>query len=331
MVDIKVSWLADKIEDFLTLRWAENKTLPASDPSIGADVSNTLGLVAGSGRFIAENKLQIFVKNTAPLHLDVYPVGCAVVEVKRTSIFVSVESEYGMVIAPGDIGEWIVEFRPGENITFEAYFSDIAVAALFVDLLPSGRLARALIESALFARNGREMTWGDLKGLLVIPAIAEAVKKMEEIQEMPIVTGKGALVVNLAAPEGFVVIYLLDSEKQMENYPKTVVLGENSTFSLWVGVENQNGTTMDYSVLVKVDDGKSLVNPSPVEPTESFNRTLLNEEVWEFPVTINIDQLGSHRLIFELWSFDKMENVFEYSGRWVNISFEAIQSASATE
>lgn len=140
----------------------------------------------------------------------------------------------------------------------------------------------------------------------------------------------GALLVYLVfftpvETEPFSVIYLLDSEKQTENFPKTVVLGENSTFSLWVGVENQNDTTRDYSVRVKVDDGKSLVNPSPVEPTESFNRTLLNEELWEFPVTISIDQLGSHRVIFELWFFDET-NSLEYSGNWVSLSLEVIQA-----
>jgi uncharacterized membrane protein len=139
----------------------------------------------------------------------------------------------------------------------------------------------------------------------------------------------GALLVYLVfftpvQKEPFAAIYLLDSEKQAENFPKTVVLGENSTFSLWVGVENQNDTTMDYSVLVKVDDGKAPVDPSIAEPTESFERTLLYGEVWEFPVTINIDQLGSHRLIFELWFFNG--TVLEYTGNWVSLSVEAIQA-----
>ncbi len=137
----------------------------------------------------------------------------------------------------------------------------------------------------------------------------------------------GALLVNLAlnpAPEEkFVAIYLLDSEKQTENFPKTVVLGENSTFSLWVGVENQNNTKV-LSVQVKVDDGKSPVDPSPAETTQSFEKTLVNTEIWEFPVTINIDQLGSHRIIFELWSFNG--TALEYSGNWVSLSFEAIQA-----
>ena len=139
----------------------------------------------------------------------------------------------------------------------------------------------------------------------------------------------GALLVRLvvftpAETEPFSVIYYLDSEKQLENIPKTVVLGENSTFSLWVGVENQNETTRDYSVRIKYDDGKSLVNPSPVEPIESFNRSLLNGEKWEFQVTISIDRVGSNRVIFELWYFNGTRNGWDYTGNWVSLSVEAI-------
>ncbi len=127
-----------------------------------------------------------------------------------------------------------------------------------------------------------------------------------------------------APTENFTTIYYLDSEKQAENFPKTVVLGENNTFSLWVGVENYNGTTNAFSVEIKIDDGEGDVEPSPVEPIESFERTLLDEEVWEFQVTIMIDQLGSHRIIFELLSFDDAENDFVFSGNWVSLSLEAI-------
>ena len=127
-----------------------------------------------------------------------------------------------------------------------------------------------------------------------------------------------------APTENFTTIYYLDSEKQAENFPKTVVLGENNTFSLWVGVGNYNGTTNAFPVEIKIDDGKGDVEPSPVELMESFERTLLDEEVWEFQVTITIDQLGSHRIIFELLSFDDTKNVFVFSGNWVSLSLEAI-------
>jgi uncharacterized membrane protein len=136
-----------------------------------------------------------------------------------------------------------------------------------------------------------------------------------------------ALLVNLvltpAPTEKFSTIYYLNSEKQADNLPKTVVLGENSTFSLWIGVENQNETTIDYSVYVKYDDGKSPVDPSPVKPTESFNRTLADTELWEFPVTISIDQLGRNRVIFELWFMNTTSLEDEYTGNWVNLSVEA--------
>jgi uncharacterized membrane protein len=136
----------------------------------------------------------------------------------------------------------------------------------------------------------------------------------------------GALLVNLVftpvPKEEFSVIYYLDSDKRTDNIPKTVVLGENSTFQLWVGVENDNGTTIDYSVLVKYDDGKSPLDFSPVEPTESFEKTLADGEFWEFPVTINIDRLGTNRIVFELWFFNG--TALEYTGNWVNLSVEAI-------
>jgi uncharacterized membrane protein len=131
------------------------------------------------------------------------------------------------------------------------------------------------------------------------------------------------LVLQPAQKEPFSAIYLLDSEKHTEDFPKTVILGENSTFSLWVGVENQNDTTLDFIVWMKMDNGTETVNPSPANETESFERTLLDDHVWEFQVTINIDQLGSHRIIFELWFLDE-ENVPKYSGNWVSLTLEAV-------
>jgi len=125
--------------------------------------------------------------------------------------------------------------------------------------------------------------------------------------------------------EPFSAIYLLDSEKQAENYPKTVVLGQNSTFSLWVGVENQNKTQV-FSVQIKVDNGKAPVGSNKTECIETFNRTLLDGEIWEFPATITIDQLGSHRILFELWFLDKTKNEFAYTGNYVSLSVEATQT-----
>jgi uncharacterized membrane protein len=124
-----------------------------------------------------------------------------------------------------------------------------------------------------------------------------------------------------AQKEPFTSIYLLDSEKQLENIPKTVILGENSTFSLWVGVENRNDTTIEYSVQVSLDEGNS-----SAELVECFNRTLANGETWEFPVTISIDQPGSNTVTFELWYFNETKNDWDQTGIWINLSIEAVEA-----
>jgi uncharacterized membrane protein len=124
-----------------------------------------------------------------------------------------------------------------------------------------------------------------------------------------------------AQKEPFTSLYLLDSEKQLENLPETVVLGENSTFSLWVGVENRNDTTIEYSVQVSLDDGNI-----SAELIECFNRTVANGETWEFPVTIGIDQPGSNTVIFELWYFNEAENVWDQTGIRIDLSIEAVEA-----
>jgi uncharacterized membrane protein len=121
--------------------------------------------------------------------------------------------------------------------------------------------------------------------------------------------------------EPFTSLYLLDSEKQLENIPETVVLGENSTFTLWVGVENRNDTTIEYSVQVSLDDGNS-----SAELIECLNRTLANGETWEFPVEISIDQPGSNKITFELWYFNEAENGWDQTEICIDLSIEAIEA-----
>ena len=127
--------------------------------------------------------------------------------------------------------------------------------------------------------------------------------------------------------EPFSGIYYLDSEKQTTNLPKTVILGENSTFSLWLGVENQNGTKtpIDYIVKLKIDNGKEQINPRLADPLETFENTLNNGDTWEFQVTINIEKAGTNRIIFELWYMNATSGMDQYTGNWVNLSVDAIQ------
>lgn len=139
-----------------------------------------------------------------------------------------------------------------------------------------------------------------------------------------------ALVVQLVLtpidPEYCSAIYYLDSNKQTENLAKTVIINQNSTFSMWVGVENQNGTTLDYQVQVKIDDGTGPLNQSSAMPIMKLNQTINDGEVWEEEVQITIDQLGTNRIIFELFIKNVTSSKYEYTGNWVNLFVEAIQA-----
>ena len=132
------------------------------------------------------------------------------------------------------------------------------------------------------------------------------------------------LVFSPIASEPFSSIYYLDSSKQTTNLPKTVVLGQNNTFSLWVGVENQNDTTIDYLVRLKIDNGRRPISPSTAETVASYGKTLEDEGLWEFEVTVTIEQLGNNRVIFELWYLNQTTQEVEYTGNWVNLSVEAV-------
>ncbi len=127
-------------------------------------------------------------------------------------------------------------------------------------------------------------------------------------------------------PEYCSAIYYLDANKETENLPKTVVLGQNSTISMWVGVENQNGTTLDYQVQVKIDDGTGPLNQSSADVIDDFEDSLQDEGVWEFPIDINIKQVGTNRIIFELYSRKPNDTDFECTGNWVHLSVEAIET-----
>jgi len=129
-----------------------------------------------------------------------------------------------------------------------------------------------------------------------------------------------------AQQESFASLYLLDSEKKAEKYPRLLVLGENNTFMLWVGVENFMNRIEYASVLVKVDNGSGLVDPSPVEPVERFEKVLLDKETWEFPLVSTMNQSGEHRMILELWLFNELEEVFSYTGSRCTTRFDVIES-----
>jgi uncharacterized membrane protein len=124
-------------------------------------------------------------------------------------------------------------------------------------------------------------------------------------------------------PETFASVYILNSEGKAGDYPELLVLGRNNTFSLRVGVENFMGRVEHGIVYVKVANGTDLSGTLPEETMMSFERILVNQETWEFPLTLTLDEVGVYRVTFELWLYDELESVFVYSnvmsGLWLEV------------
>lgn len=115
-----------------------------------------------------------------------------------------------------------------------------------------------------------------------------------------IVLGYYFLVIN-APPEGFSSLYILDEEKKTEAYPKLLIIDENNTFNVWIGVKNHMGSRQTYEVQQKLTTDPILASPIDEEVQNSFSITLENQEKWESIVTTTISDPENYSLVFELY------------------------------
>ena len=322
-LDVNASNLSDKLQNFLTLRWMEEKPSLSSDLGIDVDESGALGLVSGGARFINENEVELLVYNNAPVPLEVYPTDYPsgkVVELQQTSVFA-----YGdhVIIEPRSSALWRIQLSPKESVIFEAYFSDYAVAALMVDLIPSGELkfARGLVESYLFASNGRTIGWGDIEGLLKIPAIFEASKTIaetsetiQEIGEMPILemaritfTLPGQPVGNKGYTE---MSFMPDSEGKMGLLANSNLrVGESGTVILYVG--NHEGENVNYRIVVRLDN-------ETIATIEAIK--LAHEEKWQQNFTFTPEKTGEKMNLEFLLYREGEDTVSNRLNLWINVN-----------
>jgi uncharacterized membrane protein len=117
-----------------------------------------------------------------------------------------------------------------------------------------------------------------------------------------------------ADPDGYMTIYVLDSQKKANSYPELLVAGENSTFSVYVEVENHMGNTIDFQVQLKVTSDMNPTFPVyGVEPKETFNGTIKDEGMWENIATVSsLNHAGNYMVIFELWILNE-KGVLQFS------------------
>lgn len=120
----------------------------------------------------------------------------------------------------------------------------------------------------------------------------------------------------------YMTVYLLDTQKKAANYPELLVRGENSTFSVYVEVENHMQTPQNCQVQVKVTSDMNPSFPVPINATQTFSGTVQNEEVWENLATLSLNQAGKYLVVFELWT--SKEGIFEYSGNFCVLNVQVV-------
>jgi uncharacterized membrane protein len=114
-------------------------------------------------------------------------------------------------------------------------------------------------------------------------------------------------------PEGYMTVYVLDSQHMAGNYPERI--GVNSTFSVYVDVENHKGTTQNCTIYVKTTQN---TNPSfplyGVNATLTFNSLVADGATWENPVNLPLNQPGDYVVVFELWTWNTETSHQDWTG-----------------
>jgi uncharacterized membrane protein len=123
--------------------------------------------------------------------------------------------------------------------------------------------------------------------------------------------------------ENYMSISLLDSQKKATNYPEFLVNGMNSTFSVYVEVENHMEKTLNAQILVKVTENASTSVPVySISPIVVYNMTMEPKATWEEIATVSLDAPGNYLVFFELWISDQNIDIFEFSNNYCVLNIQ---------
>ena len=127
--------------------------------------------------------------------------------------------------------------------------------------------------------------------------------------------------------EQFSELGILGPNMQLGDYPSKVVASQ--TVSLYGYIGNQMGQPMYFTVLVKLGDNNTQINPSNLTATQTYGQVLPSNGTWTFPVTIPLTHAGDNqRIIFELWAYNQTLNQNIYQQRWGQIWVNVTSPAS---
>ena len=135
----------------------------------------------------------------------------------------------------------------------------------------------------------------------------------------------GYYLISRLPPEGYTTIYVLDyPQKKAIDYPELLVINENSTFNVWVVVENHMGKTQSFNVSQKVINDPISSFPVEADVKSSYVKTIENGETWETLATVSINEPGNYSVIFELWIYDDKAEALQFSYNYCVLKIEVV-------
>lgn len=192
-IRLDVDTLAEMLIELATLRVLnQGPTFQFNEIEI-LDQDLSLEYIQGSYMKISENKMKVKIFNIAPLALDVYPSKNAEISYKPT--YFDSEESWGIIIPPGEYGEWIFNTDDVRQVTLSAYVGQRATAAFMTDLIPLHKLSRSLFYDVKYiVLDGKSVSNIDFfkeiikhilnKALNKIPKILDYFTKMGDILRM---------------------------------------------------------------------------------------------------------------------------------------------------
>ena len=121
--------------------------------------------------------------------------------------------------------------------------------------------------------------------------------------------------------EPYNTIYLLDANKKAVDYPETLIVNQNSTFSVFVDVENHMTATASYQVQVKITKNLTTfpVDTQPIQTMETGNLSNNGKPV-ENKATVTENAPGSYSVVFELWQHK--DDTLEFTQNYCTLNIE---------
>ena len=124
--------------------------------------------------------------------------------------------------------------------------------------------------------------------------------------------------------EPFSQLAVLGPDKKLGGYPSEVRVGER--FKLYMYVGNYMGRVMYYIVYIKLGNRSvplNLTYPAPV--IARFERILMHNESWVFPIYLVMNEIGiNYRIVFELWIYNETIASEQFHQRtcqlWLNVT-----------